>query len=1253
MSTAPAGRLALCHPQRRVWFSELLAPGTGVGNLAGCVHFPGTPGQLPALRDAIRRVLGAHDALRLRLVPSDSPVCEQVLGPPVELDAPIWDLGTDRQRMLEESARPFPLLDSPLFRLRLLRLADDRIGWFFVYHHITIDAWTVALLNRQILQAFVTGQAPEPGPSYTGFMERERRWLATEACTEHRSFWHEHLRDLRPDGPSGGIGPIATQRYEHELDAELSAAISALCVDQGSTVFRFFLALFALHLSGGGCQDEVVLSTGHHNRLTPRDKAMAGMTVSTLPIRLAVPGDASFAALLRQVHATSSTCLRRQQYPYDLLAQHLRGEGLEPLRLLRWFVNHIPSLPPASDGSVPPVVVERYSPRSDMAELNIKINPNQRHRSAPLQLGVDARLSLFDADDMQRFFAMVEHLARRVVDDPERPLRQLERVPRRLRSVLDGPRSPAGPHRTISEAFEASTALHGERVALVDEHGELSYAQLAARVSSLAGELGQRGVARGDHVAVSTGRGAAYVVALLAVLRAGAVWVPITPDVPPQRRERVLSDARVVLVIGDEGLELTGRPAAAHLALGESGERAAYVLYTSGSTGAPKGVVVPHRAVLNLCAWNARLCGFEPHDRAAAFCSFSFDVSVAEILTPLLCGASVTIVPESARRSVHELARFFDLRGITIATLPTRVGELFMAHVQVASLRLLTVAGEKLRPCPRPAYRVINAYGPTEACVYATAWELQGDEPEVPIGQPVDNCQAAVVDERGAVVARGEEGELWLAGAPLALGYLGQPGLTAAAFVPNPRTTGAHDAVAYRTGDRVRVLPSGALAFVGRRDRQLKLRGFRIEPAEIERCLLEATGVEGCAVVVHGMGSERALVAFVVGPQGGERCLLDHAAARLPSYMVPTELVLVPRIPLTPSGKTDRVALLAQCGGDREPEAAVTPGTPMEATLLALFNRVLGRDDLGVTDPFFDHGGDSILAMELFALIEGETGRAVHPSLIFDRPTVAALAAAMAERQPVESEGLLILRRGSAPGSLLCVHDFTCDLMAYTTLLQALETDLTVYGLRWAPGLGDGASSFEELAALYLEQLRVVEPRGPYRLLGYSVGGNIAWEMARQLQADGERVAFVGLIDSPNYAQDDEPLDRIVRMVARSGMSLMRGMSLNYKLALLSSGLGMVKGGRRIFALLAAQRRLRELARSYRPGPLDCKVHLYRSLTERPGLGPDLGWGALAASLEIIEIGGDHISVTNRVHGPLTARYVDLALLPAPREDPA
>ncbi len=1253
----------LCHPQRRVWFSELLAPGTGVGNLAGCVHLEAGPDRLPALAAAIGAVLRRHDALRLRLVPGEGSFCQQALGPPPEMDPRPWELGESREPLLEESRRAFPLLEGPPVMIRPLRLPGGRIGWFFKYHHIFVDAWTVALLNRQILRAFTTGQAPGPAPSFLEFMERERRWLASPERAEHEAFWRDHLSGLAPEPSPGGQPAILTRRWEHDLGPALSEAIRGLCEARGSTVFRFFLALFAAHFARWERRDEVVLSTGHHNRIGDREKAMAGMTVSTLPIRLPVDPGQSFAALLAGSHARSSACLRHQQYPYDLLAQHLRASGQAPLRLLRCFVNHVPSLPGGGEPGAP--TVERYSPGADLAELNVKINPNQRPREAPLQLGVDARLALYDGDDLRQLFAMVERLAREVVARPDAPLEALDRVPRRLRSVLRGPARPLPQPVPLHGAFAAVAAARGDATAVVDAEGSLSYADLAARVEALAARLQARGIGPGQRVALRCRRRSAYLVGLLAVARLGATWLPLTPDTPPRRAAWILADAEASLVLVDGPWEAPeGAPPRLQVEDGEGsrpltpdpstrGERgaegedavdpesAAYLLYTSGSTGHPKGALVPHRALRNLCAWLRELQDLGPDDRCSAYCSFGFDVSVAELLAPLLAGATVVIVPEEARRDLSALGGFLRDQRVSVATLPTRVGELFLGREPPPTLRLLAVAGEALRPCAAPPYSLINAYGPTEACVYATAWEHRGEPGAVPIGHPAPNSVALVVDEGGALCARGEEGELWLAGAPLALGYAGAAAGREGAFQPNPFARDTGEALAYRSGDRVRQRADGALLFLGRQDRQLKLGGVRVELEEIERCLASAPGVATCAVLLREEG-ERSLLA-ACSPEPGARleaeALLAWAREHLPTAMVPAELLLLPAVPLTPGGKTDRDAILAQRG-----QASASPGEPRdegEELLLALFRRVLDREDVGVDDSFFERGGDSLAAMELFVEIERAFGRVLPVSALFDKPTVASLARVLAEEPPEDDSPLAPLRDGDPARTLLCVHDFTCDLVAYGPILRSLEPGPAVRGLRWDPALAAGVRSLEELATRYTERLRRAQPRGPYRLLGYSIGGTIAWEMARQLEASGETVAFLGLIDTPNYAQDADLLERFLRTAARNILSWLRGVSWSTKLAMLSAGMGRFPSPRRILGVVEAQRRMRELAMAYRPGPFAGEALLFRSAARRVALGDDLGWGELAARLVIVPVGGDHIMVMGDEHGPAIARVID------------
>lgn len=1256
------GRIALCHPQRRVWYTEVLYPGTGVGNLAGCLHIPGTPQQLPLLRDAIDLVVRRHDALRLRLVRTDGAGCEQILVPHEEVDAPVWEIDASRRQLLDESRRPFPLFGSPLHLFRLVVLPDGRIGYFFKYHHIVVDALTVSILNRQIREtyrALLAGSLPaaEEYPSYLEFFERERQYLASSARDDEEAFWRSHLAGLDPgdDPPRSGLS-IRTERYEHELDPALSASVEALCKRHETTVFRFFLSLFAVHFAGGSYGRDIVLGTGQHNRLTPREKAMVGMTVSTLPMRLPIWQDDSFAGLMRRVHAVSDGCLSRQRYPYDLLSQHLRSAGADPQRLLRWFVNFIPSV---SGGADEPTV-ERYSPGADLAELNFKINPNQRPRSAPLQLCVDARTALYGEQDIRTLFARVEALARQVLVRADEPLSRLDRITAAERSALPAPRITAPSPKTLLQQFEAVAARHPEAVAVVDTAGTLTYSDILAEAKALAAELGRQGVRRGDRVAVISERDATFVVRALAVMLAGAAYVPITPDTPEHRRARILEDAGITVVLTAQTTwarspsRASPDPVLAHPApLAPVGpDDVAYVIYTSGSSGDPKGVMVPHRALANLCVWNARLSGMSSADRCAAYCSFMFDVSVAELFTPLLVGASVYVVPSSVRGSVHDLGRFFADHAITVATLPTRVGELFMTHVEVQSLRVLTVGGEKLRIAVRRPYTILNGYGPTETTVYATAYEVRGDETDIPIGTPADNTWAYVVDSHLRLVPLGEEGELLLAGDGIARGYLGKPDLTREVFVPNPFATGERDAVAYRTGDRVRWLPDGALAYLGRRDRQLKVRGFRVEPEEIERCFAAHPAVDRCVVVVREEGGERHLVACCVseGSDGTDEPGVDAAAlrelarTRLPPFMVPEEILVVRALPLTPNGKTDTAALLALRG--RSSPVPQAPRDDVERELLGVFRAILKREDLGVSDGFFDSGGDSIRAMQLFAEIEGRFGGGLPMSVLFQNPTVAALARVIGRAGAIDS--VVAMAGVEAADPLFVLHDFSGDLVSYTALLKHLDPRLAVRGIRWTPELGARADSIEEVAAHYLHALRASQPTGPYRLLGYSIGGTLAYEMARQLVADGQRVSFLALLDTPNYARDSSILTGLFQFVTKNLLIWFRAMSLTYTLAIVSGRVGGVPNWRRIREMLRAQMRMRQHAMKYVPGPVPIDAVVIKSETRRFFLGDDLGWKELVHDVTIRRVEGNHITMMTEAHAPAVAAHLRELLARAP-----
>lgn len=1256
----------LAHPQRRAWFSELLYPGTGVGNLAGAVRLAGSPEQLPLLQRAIEQVIAAHDALRLQMVQTASTLPRQVLVDPPKLHLRTLDVGEDPTSLLEAAKTPLPLFDAPLYQFDLLRFSGGEIGYFFKYHHATVDALTVSLLNRRIHQRFrdlVEGRAPspfEPNPSFLDFLDRERAYLESPQFHEDEDFWRRELDGVQPQVlDDRGSRSIATARYEHTFDAELSGAVTAFGAEHGTTPFRLFMALFFLYFARRTRGDDVVIITGHHNRIHPGEKGMAGMTVSTLPIRFVLDQGDDFRAFLRAVHEKISACLAHQQYPFDLMAAHLREQGVDPQQILAVSLNHVPSV--AGDYHV-----DRYSPGADMGVLDIKLNPNQRPRSDPLQICVDARREVFDQAAVELLFARIEGLLRQALAAPETRLRDLEVLtpPEREAALALAHQSsepaPRDPPPTILSLFDDVVCRHPGVTAVVDPLGPTSYRDLRERSLRLARRLARLGVSRGAKVAISLDRGVGFVVAVLAVLRAGGAYVPVNPGTPPRRARAMLDDAEAAFLIseapdpfpGYDGVviapEVGGDASEPAVDLPEvRGEDLAYVMFTSGSTGRPKGAMIDHRALAHLLSWVADLWELQPGVAAAGLFTFMFDPSVAEIFSPLCRGATLHLLPAELRRSIRGLNDYFIEHDIAVASLTTRVGELFLAQIETTSLRTLTVAGEQLDAFRDRGYRVFNAYGPTEVAVYATFHQVTRAEPRVPIGRPAPGLRAYVVDEQLHLVPPGEEGELLLAGPQVGRGYASRPELTEQVFVKNPFSREPEASVAYRTGDRVRFRDDGRLEYLGRRDRQLKLRGYRVEPSEVEQVLLRHPSVAQCVVTKHPRPGAARLCAFYTiggGQEVDEPAIVTFLAEHLPDFMVPEPLLRVDAMPLTPRGKTDREALLARLEAE-PPDAppASPPRTETEARLLEIWRRALPGAHLGTESDFFDSGGDSIQAMRVFAEIEETFGRRLPVSTIFQARTVERLASRLSAPRPTSSIEPVVIRRGTRERPLFCVHDITGDVMPYTNMAQHLGHRLTLMGLRYDDS-SSPAPTIEALATRYLAAVRAAQPRGPYDLLGYSIGGTIAYEMAQQLRRDGQHVSFLGLIDTPNFLVYDNVFDAFKVTALRHVLAWWRNMSWAYKLLFLTSNVRRRWKNGTLRDILGPHRRLKAMALRYRPVAYDGPVVLWKARERLFDMDLHLGWDILVSDLEVHEVEGGHISLLDPVRSRQIAEGLEAYL---------
>ncbi|HEU5227952.1 MAG TPA: amino acid adenylation domain-containing protein, partial [Ktedonobacteraceae bacterium] len=705
---------------------------------------------------------------------------------------------------------------------------------------------------------------------------------------------------------------------------------------------------------------------------------------------------------------------------------------------------------------------------------------------------------------------------------------------------------------------------------------EMSYGELNKKANQLAHYLQAQGVGPGSYVGIYLQRNLDMIVALLATLKVGAAYLPLDASTPPTRVAFMLREAQATLLITQKtvaarlttcevplfyleqaGTLLKTQPVE-NLPVRISPEYPAYIIYTSGSTGNPKGVVINHKALLNMVCWYQETFGVTALDKTTHLANLGFDAAVFEIWPYLTKGALLYLVEEEVRLSPTALVPWLVKRGITISFLPTSLVEMVVNRPWPAqtALRFLLTGGDQLHRAPikNLPFTLINMYGPTENTVVTTWAPITPEQPDASgehldegrlpvIGRAIANAQVYVLNRAGDPQPLGVPGELFIGGQSLSQGYLYRPDLTAASFLPDPFGT-QPGARLYRTGDIVRYLPDGNLEFLGRRDHQVKIRGFRIELGEIETLLMAHPDVREAVVVVsESLPGEKRLAAYVVLQEGAslskeglQRSLRD----RLPDYMVPTALSIIEELPLTPHGKIDRQALAL-----RRPitisasEKHIAARDAIELQLVHLWERLLGVSPISVTDNFFQLGGHSLTGVRLMSQIQRLFGVDLPLSALFESATIASLATVLRqqEEQITFTPLVEIQQTGSNP-PLFCVHPSGGEVLCYTSLAHHLGSDQPMYGLRASDQ--HLHSSLEEMATAYIAALRTVQPQGPYYLSGWSMGGVVAFEMARQLELQGQKIAFLGLFDSylPPQQFDENEYTLLTKFVSDlAGMS--------------------------------------------------------------------------------------------------------------------
>jgi amino acid adenylation domain-containing protein len=1306
----------LSFPQQRLWLLDRMEPGSPAYNVPVALRRRGAL-RPDVLRRALCEIVARHESLRTRFALVDGEPAQLVV-PSVPFGLPVHDLSAlpaaaredEARRLLAAEARtPFDLGRAPLLRARLLRLAPDEHLLLLTLHHVVSDGWSMGVLHREmdaLYRAFAAGASSPLPPlpiQYGDYAVWQREELTGEALEEQLAFWRAELAgappaiDLPFDRPRPPVREGRGARHVSVLPAGTAERLAALGRAEGATPFMTLLAACGALLGRHSGAEGVVVGTPVAGRTQEELEGLIGFFVNTLAVRVDLGGDPTFAELVARVRGRLLGAYAHQDVPFDRVVEALRAPR-DPGRTPVFQVMFV--LQGAADAAPAAAEAAGWTPEATStgtAKFDLSFAFAERPDGG-VEFVLDYDAALFDPPTMERMAGHLRILLDAAAADPRRRLSELPLLPadeaRRLLAMSRGP-APASPAEPVHRCFVAQARRTPSAPAAIFPDAALTYGELERRSARVARRLRAAGVGPEVRVALVVERTPEVLAALLGILRAGGAYVPLDPDAPAERAGFVLRDsgARILLAREPGGFPgFEGRVLPLEMDEGDGDgmdvdaeverDSLAYVIYTSGSTGTPKGVMVPHGALARLTRTAVELHGLGPGNQSFCAPPLSFDGAAVELFPALASGASLLFHPAPGSLSGREMLRFLERHGADGLGASVALWRHWLDDLEAgASGGVLPlpsracVGGEGLPQEAARAWRrlgggrtrVFNYYGPTETTVIVTARAADEGEQRatvsgtVPIGGPLPGTAAYVLDGRLRPVPLGVAGELFVGGAQVARGYLGRPAATADAFLPDP-FTGQPGARLYRTGDRVRRLPDGALEFLGRLDDQVKVRGFRVEPAEVEAALLAHPAVRDAAVVVRdGPAGEPRLVGYAATPAGTEGAeLRDYLRARLPDYMVPAAVVVLDALPLTSNGKVDRRAL-PEPPEDRPRH--VPPRTATERAVAAVWEEVLGVERIGVGDDFFALGGHSLAAARAAARVRERLGRDLPLAELFRGGTVERVARFLDGGAGPDLPPSLVRLREGAGVPLFCVHAAGGAAAAYLRLARLLD-ERAVYGVE-ARGLAPGedpSASVEEMAGRYLAAVRAVRPHGPYLLAGWSVGGVVAFEMARRLRAAGEEVALLALIDSwapveGHRPEEPDEADLLLLLAADLGVRAdpaalagmhgeLRRLPPDARLARFhawarDAGAGMAELDadevRRRLAVYRAT--ARAVARYTAPGPYGGRVALFRA--SRSSAWPDgdlspaawegdprLGWRALSTlALEVHPVEGTHQSI--------------------------
>ncbi len=1182
--------------QKRLWFVENFEPGNLAYNMPFDYLIKGEM-DVTVLENSINYLIIRHESFRTVILTQNGETIQQVLSPiPFKLKVENLEELTDegKKRELEKYSSEnekhlFHLASYPLFIIKLIRINPTEWVLLFNIHHCITDGLSVQIFLEELGHVYTALKQQQPVNlppqpiAYSDFAEWQNEWLQGTECKKQLDYWVNELKGA-PDIlqlPSDFQRPL-NQTYEGDeinitIDKKTTAQLHLFSQKNHASLFVTLLSVFNVLISRYTTQEEFLIGIPVSGRKYQEQESVCGIFINNFPLRITPLENMTFSQMFEMCKRKFFQAFDNQELPIDRIVEELkvkRTANISPLfqvmfNLLNMFDEEIQ----LADSKM-----EMVDKRRHIAQFDLSLHIFETKKT--LNCVFEYNTNLFKRSRIERMAGHFNELVKSLIQNPEQKIRKVPILTENEKKVVLGEWNATTvefpENKCIYQIFEEQVARTPDSVAIYDEKRKVTYSELNRKANKLARHLHGSGAVEGSLVGICIERGTDLLVALLAVQKAGCTYIPLDPIYPKDRLALILEDGNPVAMLTERKLldNLPETPAK-NIFIEEVGtyenesdgntsytvtpETVAYLIYTSGSTGKPKGVQIQQRALVNFICSMAKKPGITPKDIMLAVTTISFDIAGLELYLPILYGATIAIATQETSMNPELLIKKIeDSKATILQATPVTFRMLNSAEWKGAKGLKILCGGEAM---PKElAYDLIrkcgelwNMYGPTETTVWSTVEKVEVDENDktgyINLGKPIDNTFIYVLNTEFQPVPIGYPGELFIGGDGLAKGYFNLPAMTNDKFLPDP-FSGIPGSRMYRTGDLVQQTEAGKLEFLNRVDSQVKIRGFRIELGEIESALAQYPSTTDSVVIVReDTPGDKKLVAYIVKKEKLETDIPElrvYLKTKIPDYMVPSAFVFIDKFPLTPNGKIDRKALPSpQEASPQEVKAYLEPQTDLEKKIAGIWCEVLKNKRIGIDENFFEIGGHSMLAVTLMVKVEKEIGIRLPLASLFDHGTIQEMAKLLEkESDSIKWSSLVPIRSKGKKRPLYLVHGAGLNLLLYTTIVSHLDPEQPVFGLqaKGLDGVDEPIDTIEGIAAYYNSEIMAVDDSGSYALAGFSMGGQLAYEMARQLVEAGKTVSFLGVFDtvSDNASDMHIPIvkryylrmDRLIRQIS-------------------------------------------------------------------------------------------------------------------------